>query len=112
MQRDRKGSWGRRRSKEQRGVGAGVVDWARLENEKSGMTRRFESYPTRREEEVVAEWLNATDCNFVPITVRRFKSFPPQEALRATLRAKRKNERKNTRQSKGEEKGEDGGKRR
>ena len=28
-------------------VGAGVVDWARLENEKSGMTRRFESYPTR-----------------------------------------------------------------
>lgn len=26
----------------------------------------------------MAEWLNATDCNFVPITVRRFKSFPPQ----------------------------------
>lgn len=27
----------------------------------------------------MAEWLNATDCNFVPITVRRFKSFSPQE---------------------------------
>jgi small subunit ribosomal protein S13 len=28
---------------------------------------------------VVAEWLNATDCNFVPISVRRFKSFSPQQ---------------------------------
>lgn len=74
-----------------------MVDWARLENEKSGMTRRFESYPTRRrgeneegkETEVVAEWLNATDCNFVPITVRRFKSFPPQEGRRRRKKAKK-----------------------
>ena len=38
----------KKKKKGTKGVGAGVVDWARLENEKSGMTRRFESYPTRR----------------------------------------------------------------
>ena len=32
-------------------VDAGVVDWARLENEKSEMARRFESYSTRSEKE-------------------------------------------------------------
>lgn len=69
-----------------------MVERARLENEKS--TRLVGSNPTLPEEtrrnpkkpeetrrkEVMAEWLNATDCNFVPITVRRFKSFSPQKA--------------------------------
>lgn len=38
----------REKKKKEKRVDAGVVDWARLENEKSGMTRRFESYSTRR----------------------------------------------------------------
>lgn len=38
----------KRKKEKKKRVGAGVVEWARLENEKSGMTRRFESYPTRR----------------------------------------------------------------
>ena len=69
----------RKESRREKRVDARVVDRARLENEQS--KRLVGSNPTLPdvEKEVMAEWLNATDCNFVPITVRRFKSFSPQE---------------------------------
>ena len=40
---------------------------------------------------MVAEWLNAADCNFVPISVRRFKSFPPQKRMRKKEKEDKKN---------------------
>ena len=51
--KEENGNQEKRREKEKgkKGVDAGVVDWARLENEKSGMTRRFESYSTRMKKE-------------------------------------------------------------
>lgn len=89
------------KEKKKKRVGAGVVDWARLENEKSEMTRRFESYPTRRKG-MVAEWLNAADCNFVPIRcVGSNPSHPKKNRRNGKSRSKTSQEKK------GEEKRKD-----
>ena len=79
--REKRGENWRKNQRKKKGADAGVVERARLENEKS--IRLVGSNPTLPGEkrEVVAEWLNATDCNFVPITVRRFKSFPVHQNI-------------------------------
>lgn len=51
----------------------------------------------------MAEWLNATDCNFVPITVRRFKSFSPQGKKKKEMKEKQVN-RKRVKERRGKKK--------